>query len=90
MITRKHAVLLLLALVVFCSSLNAQSSAVVPRLVNFSGIARDERGNPISGIAGATFAIHKEEWRISALARNPECPGRHQGHLHYSTGRDQI
>jgi hypothetical protein len=56
------------SLVVFRSSLNGQSSAVVPRLVNFSGIARDERGNPISGIAGATSAIYKEESGGSPIA----------------------
>jgi hypothetical protein len=76
-ITRKHAVLLLLARCV----LLVPERAVVPRLVNFSGIARDERGNPISGIAGATFAIYKEESggspiafsRIHAPWRLPEC-----------------
>ena len=51
----------------FCSSLNAQqssssqSSAVVPRLVNFSGKATDAQGKPIAGIAGITFAIYKDQ-----------------------------
>src|SRR5260370_22677364 len=36
-------------------------SATVPRLVNFSGKATDTQGKAISGIAGATFAIYKEE-----------------------------
>ncbi len=38
-----------------------QSSAAVPRLVNFSGKALDERGNAISGITGAAFAIYKDQ-----------------------------
>lgn len=47
--TRKHSILLLLALAVFCSWLNAQSSTVVPRLVNYSGNAKDALGKPIAG-----------------------------------------
>jgi hypothetical protein len=38
-----------------------QSSAAVPRLVNFSGKALDERSKVISGITGATFAIYKDQ-----------------------------
>ncbi len=50
----------------FCSFLNAQqpsasASAVVPRLVNFSGKAIDALGRIITGIAGITFAIYQEE-----------------------------
>jgi hypothetical protein len=54
-------------LLLFCSAMNAQQtsslsgSATVPRLVNFSGKATDTQGKAISGIAGATFAIYKEE-----------------------------
>jgi len=59
--TRKYIVLLLLAFLPWCSSLNAQSSAVVPRLVNFSGIARDGQGKTIAGTVGATFSIYKDE-----------------------------
>jgi hypothetical protein len=53
----KHIVSWLFVLLLFCSVMNAQqtSSAVVPRLVNFSGIA------------GATFAIYKEETGGSPL-----------------------
>ena len=55
------------ALLLFCSAMNAQQtssltgSVTVPRLVNFSGRATDPQGKAISGIAGATFAIYKEE-----------------------------
>jgi hypothetical protein len=52
----------------FCSFTNAQqqpvsstSSAVVPRLVNFSGKTADAEGKIITGIAGATFAIYKDQ-----------------------------
>jgi hypothetical protein len=38
-----------------------QSSATVPRLVNFSGKALDEKGKAMSGITGATFAIYKDQ-----------------------------
>ena len=33
----------------------------VPRLVNFSGRAVDAQGKTITGIAGATFAIYKDQ-----------------------------
>jgi trimeric autotransporter adhesin len=38
-----------------------QASAVVPRLVNYSGKAIDAEGKIISGTAGATFAIYSEQ-----------------------------
>jgi hypothetical protein len=34
---------------------------MVPRLVNFSGKATDLHGKPISGVAGVTFAIYKDQ-----------------------------
>lgn len=36
-------------------------SGVVPQLVNFSGKAVDARGNPVSGVAGITFSIYREQ-----------------------------
>jgi hypothetical protein len=60
-------------LLLFCWSMNAQQtsslsgSATVPRLVNFSSKATDIQGKLISGIAGATFAIYKEETGGSPL-----------------------
>jgi len=57
----------------FCSLLNAQqpvfspSSTVVPRLVNFSGKATDPQGKVISGIAGVTFAIYKDQFEGAPL-----------------------
>jgi trimeric autotransporter adhesin len=48
------------------STSSAQSSAVVPRLVNYSGKAI-EGGKVITGVAGATFAIYSEEFDGSPL-----------------------
>jgi hypothetical protein len=54
-------------LLLFCWAMNAQQTpsltgaATVPRLVNYSAKATDAQGKVISGIAGATFAIYKEE-----------------------------
>ena len=42
------------------SASSSQSSAIVPRLVNFSGRAIDD-GKVITGVTGATFAIYSEE-----------------------------
>ena len=59
-----------LVILMFASSLSAQqasSSAVVPRLVNFSGKATDAQGKTISGIAGVTFAIYKDQSEGSPL-----------------------
>lgn len=47
-------------------ALSAQA-AVVPRLVNFSSNATDSQGRLITGIAGATFAIYKEQYEGSPL-----------------------
>src|SRR6266446_6437811 len=37
------------------------SSVTVPRLINFSGILKDRKGEPKSGAAGVTFAIYAEQ-----------------------------
>jgi hypothetical protein len=37
------------------------TASAVPRLVRFSGTAMDARGNPISGVAGVTFALYGEQ-----------------------------
>jgi hypothetical protein len=46
---------------------SATESAVVPRLVNYSGKATDAQGKIITGITGATFAIYKEQYEGSPL-----------------------
>jgi len=43
------------------------SSAIVPRVVNFSGRAIDAKGNPVSGIEGITFAIYADQYGGSPL-----------------------
>src|SRR5258708_1745259 len=55
------------ALCMSCGWLSAQgpvatSPTVVPRLVSFSGKASDAQGKAISGIAGVTFAIYKDQY----------------------------
>ena len=61
-----------LATLSFCSFLNAQQAvslqaATVPRLVNYSGKARDVQGKANCGIVGATFAIYKDQYEGSPL-----------------------
>src|SRR5260370_14526417 len=48
-------------------SATTQSSAPVPRLVNFTGKAADAQGKPISGIAGVTLAIYKDQYEGAPL-----------------------
>ncbi|HET6177766.1 MAG TPA: hypothetical protein VFE61_12580 [Candidatus Sulfotelmatobacter sp.] len=40
---------------------SSQTSTSVPRLVTYSGRAIDEHGKTISGVAGVTFAIYKDQ-----------------------------
>jgi hypothetical protein len=77
----KHILSRFFVLLLFCWSMNAQQtsslrgSATVPRLVNFSGKAKDTSGKIISGIADATFAIYKKEFRgarFSVLIRRTD------------------
>ncbi len=69
----KNVLLCFFATSMFCSLVTAQQtsppvqSAVVPRLVNFSGKAADLQGKIISGITGATFAIYKDQYEGSPL-----------------------
>jgi len=63
----KSALLSLLAVSLLCSLMAAQQPAssshqpAVPRLVNFSGRAVEVSGKAISGVAGVTFAIYKDQ-----------------------------
>jgi trimeric autotransporter adhesin len=67
------AVLGVLAISMFCSVVLAQqgastqSSAPVPRMVNFTGKTTDFQGKAIPGIVGATFAIYKDQYEGSSL-----------------------
>jgi len=49
------------------STSSASAAAVVPRLMNYSGTARDAEGKPITQIAGATFSIYSQESGGSSL-----------------------
>ncbi len=42
-------------------------SVIVPRLINFSSKATDAQGKPITGIAGLTFSIYKEQYEGAPL-----------------------
>lgn len=69
----RYSLSMFLAISMFCSLVAAQqgatesSSATVPRLVNFSGKATDAQGKAISGIAGVTFAIYKDQYEGAPL-----------------------
>lgn len=69
----RYSLSMVLAISVFCSLVTAQqatvslSSAEVPRLVNFSGKATDAQGKALSGIAGVTFAIYKDQYEGAPL-----------------------
>jgi hypothetical protein len=58
---------------VFSSLLSAQQDApaqtlsVVPPLVNFAGKATDAQGKPITGIAGMTFSIYRDQYEGTPL-----------------------
>ena len=61
----RHEVSILFAILMLSLAVNAQEnvapSLIVPRLVSFSGKAMDSQGKPISGIAGVTFAIYRDQ-----------------------------
>jgi hypothetical protein len=66
----KHSLALLMLSLVLAGLLVAQEpqlSVTVPRLVNFSGKAVDAENKPISGIAGITFAIYKDQYEGAPL-----------------------
>ena len=60
-----YIVLLLVALLApvcaISQTAETQAAAIVPHLVNFSGMASDAHGKIASGIAGIAFSIYKEQ-----------------------------
>ena len=51
-------------ILVACGVLLAQTSSIteqVPRVVRFSGVAKDESGKPLSGTLGVTFLLYKNQ-----------------------------
>jgi len=70
----QHLWFLLLGLLASSCLISAQTQAssripnsVVPQLVSFSGRAIDAHGKPVSGAAGITFGIYKEQFDGSPL-----------------------
>lgn len=37
------------------------ASTQVPRLIKFSGVAKDESGKPLTGVVGITFSLYKDQ-----------------------------
>ena len=64
----KKLVFLAVGCSLLCASMSAQptgpvsADTVVPQLVTISGLATDPQGKVISGAAGATFAIYKDQY----------------------------
>jgi trimeric autotransporter adhesin len=54
-----------IVIVLLCSLVGAQSTnssnTVVPMLVQFSGVATDGNGKPLTGIVGVTFSLYQEQ-----------------------------
>jgi hypothetical protein len=46
---------------------SSNGSTALPRLVRFSGTARDINGNPLTGVVGITFALYSDESGGAAL-----------------------
>jgi len=69
----KHLLLCCTQILLLAAAMNAQQAAtsstttVVPQLVNFSGKATDAQGKPVSGIAGITFSIYKDQYEGAPL-----------------------
>lgn len=45
----------------------SEAPAVVPHLIKFNGSVKDANGRPLTGVAGVTFALYKEEQGGAAL-----------------------
>ena len=43
------------------NSETTSASVQVPRLIRFTGVAKDETGKPMSGVLGITFALYQDE-----------------------------
>jgi hypothetical protein len=65
----RHCTVVVTALLVVVVSSRAQNpvaktqaaSDAIPRMIRFSGTAKDESGRPLPGILGVTFALYKDE-----------------------------
>jgi hypothetical protein len=50
-----------MALCVGAQAQTTPAGSALPRLVRFSGTAKDAAGNPVTGVAGITFALYAEQ-----------------------------
>ena len=57
----RAALLALIFLVAATMAQNSTTSAPVPRLVKISGVLHDGAGKALSGVAGVTFSLYKDE-----------------------------
>ncbi|MGB7583873.1 MAG: hypothetical protein WBM11_03430, partial [Terriglobales bacterium] len=67
---RKQGLILLLLVVssgLMSGQQGTQPAASVPQLMSFSGQAIGIGGRPITGVAGVTFAIYREQYNGSPL-----------------------
>lgn len=68
----RYFVALLLVISLFCAFSEAQqsataSSAIVPRLVNFSGRTTDAAGKNLTGTVGVVFALYRDQFEGAPL-----------------------
>lgn len=65
---RVHLVVIAVSIFALAApDLSAQTSSVIPTLVNFSGTLADARGTPLSGTVGLTFYLYNEQQGGSPL-----------------------
>ena len=55
------AIAVAMALCVGAQAQTTPAGSALPRLVRFSGTAKDAAGNPATGATGITFALHAEQ-----------------------------
>ena len=48
-------------LVLGAAAAQTPAGSALPRLVRFSGTAKDAAGNPVTGVTGITFALYAEQ-----------------------------
>lgn len=61
------SLLLITCMLPLLAQTNPGTGSIVPRLVNYSGKVLDADAKPLSGIAGVTFSIYKDQYEGSPL-----------------------
>jgi hypothetical protein len=59
--------ILLISFAIKAQNTSSLTTAVVPRLVNFSGSAINDQGKPVNGVVGITFSIYNAEQSVTPL-----------------------